>query len=250
MNKAFSARLLTANLITILALLLLAISPEAQAQSVERDYDRTLSVTGQGVVFGVPDVLQARVAVETENVDLTEALAQNNERMNTVILQLGSLGIERKDIQTEDIFIRERRDSDEKFLGFVVTNAIQITIRQLDQAGMVLDQAIQAGANSVSNVQFAISDPSPLLSEARALAVKAAQEEAEEIARAAGIVLGKAIRITSRADRFPISGPVAFAKLDSASFEIPIAEGQRAISVYVDMTFEINYYLQDQLSSR
>jgi uncharacterized protein len=211
----------------------------AQAQSQDDcKVNRTLSVHGQGVVFGSPDVLQARIGVETEAINLNEALAQNNRQMRAVLDQLAALDIEAKDIRTEDLFIREKTDQNGNFVGYLITNAVRVTIRQIDEAGTILDQAVQAGANLVADIQFVINDPTPLLSQARALAVEAAQEKAQELAQAAGVALGKPLTISELRDEFIPHQRVASEVLFGNA--IPIAEGQQSVTVSVEITFEIN----------
>ena len=208
------------------------------AQSVaELGSPRTLSVSGQGLVSAVPDILQTTIGVETEDVSLSAALAANNVRLNAVLAQLDMLGIDEKDVQTVDFFITETRDRDGNLTGFRVVDNLSLTLRDLDTAGKVLDQLIQAGANRVFNIQLGISDTAALQSSARALAVKNARTKAQELAEAAGMFLGNPLTLVESGGFQPTSG----ARAASLEFDVgvPIAAGQLSVSVNVSITYEM-----------
>lgn len=48
---------------------------------------------------------------------------------------------------------------------------VSVTIRDLDQAGTLLDQVVQVGANRVYGIRFGVADPTELLTQARDQAV-------------------------------------------------------------------------------
>lgn len=220
------------------AALFFVLRPTSLAQSEPLFPKRTLSVSAQGSVSAVPDVLQARLAVETNGATLDDALSENNTRMAGVLAQLKAMGVADEDVQTTEFFINEVRDRDGNFTGFRVSNGLLLTARSLDQAGALLDQALQAGANRVSQVQLSVSDTSGLLSQARALAVKNARAQAQELADAAGMFLGNPLTISASG----AAQPVAFARaaaLESVSGAVPLAAGSQRVSVTVNITFEL-----------
>ena len=94
----------------------------------------------------------------------------------------------------------------------------------------------------VNNIQFMIEDPTPLQTQARALAVKNAEAKAQTLAEASGVALGKPITIseTSRTASPPIAyaEEAAFAD-DSARSATPIEAGELTVTVNITVVYEI-----------
>ncbi len=68
--------------------------------AVEAAPIRTISVTGSGQVFLVPDVAYVYIGVHSQSENVTTALNDNNEQAQAVTAALKTLNIEEKDIQT------------------------------------------------------------------------------------------------------------------------------------------------------
>ncbi len=214
--------------------------PATLAQDGEgSDLDRTINVSGIGTVEAVPDVLQAQIGVETEDANLSEALSNNNARMDAVIARLRELGIAQEDIQTVNFSISDRRDREGNITGFFVNNAVQVTVRNLDDAGPGLDAAVQAGANRINGIQLAISDPAPLIERARELAMQDARARANQLTQAAGMTLGKPIQI-NEAGGGGLTSKARAASLDGFGESVPISGGQLSVSVNVNVTYEMH----------
>jgi hypothetical protein len=75
--------------------------------------------------------------------------------------------------------------------GYLVSNLVLVTIRDVDTAGDVLDAVVQAGANQVNGVTFTVSDESVWQSQAREEAMADARSRAEELAALSGVELGE-----------------------------------------------------------
>jgi len=239
MNKK-SLILTTAFLVAtaIGAMLLITYSPMFAQDDIANPIRRTISVSGTGIVTAVPDVLRANIGVESENQTLSDALADNNSRMSAVLALLAELGVEDSDVQTSNFFISERRDREGAITGFFVNNSVSVTLRNLETAGSILDQVVQAGANRVNGIQLAVSDTTKLLSQARALAVVDAQAKAKEFTDAAGMFLATPITINESGGFQGGTARVAVAEAFADS-SVPIAAGESSVSVNVSITYEI-----------
>ena len=64
------------------------------------------------------------------------------------------------------------------------------------ELGAVIDALVNAGANEMNGVSFAIRDSDPLLAQARGKAVADARSRAETYAKAAGVDLGNILSIS------------------------------------------------------
>lgn len=231
--------------VALLALLMSACGPTTVNQAAAPPL-RSVSVSGAGTAYLVPDIAYIYVGVHTELPSAAEAVEQNNEQTQTMIEALRDFGIEARDIRTTNFSIwpQERYDpltgtpTGQK--TYVVDNTVYVTVRDLDQLGELLDTVIAAGANTVNSVQFDVADKDEALKDARAEAVKDAKAKAEELAAAAGVDVGEVLTINFQdSAAYPIfdgKGGGGGAAMEAA---VPIQPGQLTFTVSVNVTYAI-----------
>jgi uncharacterized protein YggE len=206
---------------------------------------RTISVNGSGVVEVTPDIARITVGVYTENEDAQEAVASNNEQSDAMIAGLTDAGIAESDIRTTNYSIWPRNDfgPNGEIVGttYVVDNSVQITVRDLDQIGDVLDAAVKSGANSIGGIQFDLSDREGAQQQAMVVAVDNARERAEVLAQAAGVEVGAVMTIQSYlGGGTPVPFEKSLAVADAAGMgSVPVAPGEMQIQVDVSVVYEI-----------
>ena len=177
------------------------LTPAALASETTAASARSVTVVGEGVVNIEPDVATARIGVVVLRATVREASSEATRIMQEVKAALLAQAIEEKDIQTRHFSIYAERYGPEGLLQedqvqYHVSNAVYVTIRDLDNIGGVLDAAIGAGANDVGNVRFSLENPAAAESEARAMAVADARAKAEELAALIGATVGDATEIS------------------------------------------------------
>jgi uncharacterized protein YggE len=117
---------------------------------------------------------------------------------------------------------------------------VRVTIRTLDDAGTILEQAVGAGANAVQNLTFTIDDPKPVETDARKNAMADAKFKAEALAAEAGATVGRVLTISEI-----ISGGPAPMFQNAALAEgvggggVSIAPGMQDVQVQVQVMYEI-----------
>lgn len=201
---------------------------------------RRIDVAGSGVVYAVPDQATVQIGVSSQAESASDALTDNSGKTAAVIETIKSLGVDEKDIQTRDFSIYPTYDqaTNTKITGYQVTNAVVVIIRDVKNAGAILDQVVQSGANNISGLSFDVADPTAQQAEARTKAVAVARAKAETLAAAAGVSLGEIISINESVSS---SGPIMpYARADMAMADaVPVATGQQAITVDVSISFAI-----------
>ena len=213
------------------------------AQAVTGSDNSGISISGTGRVQVKPNMATASIGVETVATTLADATSQTNTKMAALIAQVKNLGVADKDIQTSSYNIspitnQPKQGESPKITSYRVSNQLNVTIRKIDDVGKILDAVVAAGANNIYGISFSIDDPTPYQQQARAAAVKDAMDKASQLAKAAGITLGKVISINEGgASPVPIFRSAAAPAALSA--DVPIATGQMEISVSVDMRFAI-----------
>jgi uncharacterized protein len=207
---------------------------------------RTMTVSGQGEVKAVPDEAVLSAGVVTQAHDAAAALAANSRAMNGVFDALKRIGIPDKSIQTSEFSVTAQYQTDQhgnttqKIVGYQVSNNVTVIVDDLSKLGSAIDALVTSGANSMGDIAFTIRDPKPLLTEARAEAVKDALQRANTYASAAGVTLGPIDSIGENgysAPR-PMAGRM-MAMAASVAAPTPVAAGEESITAGVSITFEI-----------
>jgi uncharacterized protein YggE len=155
---------------------------------------RRITVTGDAEVRVVPDEVLVCLGVETWNADLQAAKSENDQRVARVLALARELGIRPEHIQTDHISVEPRYQDDyEKrgFRGFFVRETIVVTLQDVTQFEDLLTSALAAGATHVHGVQFRTTELRRYRDQARALAVNAAREKAEAMAKELGQKVGQ-----------------------------------------------------------
>ena len=208
--------------------------------------EKTVRVTGTGMVTGTPDVVVLSGGVSVERDSVKQARADAAEAMAGVIESLKGNGILDEDIQTQHFSIHQQYDyikGRREFRGYRVTNTASAKIRDLNIVGDVIDDAAEAGGDlvQINSIQFTIDDPTSLKMEARVAAMGDAQTKARTLATEGGVTLGKPISISEPGDfyaPYPAGLEFAFAA-DAEAVATPIQSGQLQITVTVNVIYEI-----------
>src|SRR4051794_6495628 len=147
----------------------------------------TISVTGTGTVTTEPDTATTTFGVVTQGSTAREAMLQNSEEMAKVIEALKRAGIASKDVQTQYVSLDPRYDNQgREVVGYSATNSVSAIVRDLAQAGAVIDAAVAAGANNVSGPSLSRDDQGKLYNDAPERGGAGAKAKGAGRARAAG----------------------------------------------------------------
>jgi uncharacterized protein YggE len=227
-------------------LALSACAGQAGAQTpVTADTPRTITVTGNGVAYGAPDVATIQIGVQTRGSDPGQAVSDNNTRMEALIAAIEGLGIAEQDLQTTNFSVYVQQDYDPQTgrpletINYVVDNTLSVTVRDTNRLGDVLTGAVDAGANTIHGVSFSVADVAALEAQARDKAVADARARAEQLAQAAGVTLDSILTLSEN-----ISGgqPIPFAR-DMAQAAVggavPVQTGQVQVNLQVNLTYTI-----------
>lgn len=218
----------------------------AQAQSTDNGETlRTLSVNGTGRVNAVPDVADVGLGVFEQAKEAAAASQQAAASMDAVVQALLGLGIDEKDIQTTSISLNARYDWNQEpaqIVGWEARNMINVTVRDIEAVGDVVDTAVSAGANQVNGVSFRVEDPTDAQSLARTAAVEDAKAKADQLATDAGVEIVGIVSISESGGQQP--QPIYMAREEmafaaSADVSTPVLPGEVELSVNVFIVYEI-----------
>jgi len=237
----------------------------------------TISFSGEGKVFAVPDIAAVSFSILTEAPTSKAAQDSNSTKSKKVVDFLKSQKIDDKDIKTSGYNIYpqysyprpllrqgsegqavpmplgvegqsapssypEYYDSNPKITGYQVNQSFEVKIRDLQKVSSVLDGLVSAGANQVNNLGFRIDDEEKLKDEARVKAIEDAKTKAASLQKQLKIRLGKIVNY-SEGGYYP---PMYFKAeaMDSSGGvgggPLPaIPTGENEITVNITITYQI-----------
>jgi hypothetical protein len=119
-----------------------------------------------------------------------------------------------------------------------VANVVEVTVRQVDRTGAIIEAATRAGANQVWGMRFELDDPKKLEAEARQKAVADAQARAQDLARLTGVRLGPVISVSEEGGGpGPMFAQRAMAE-DSAQ-AVPVERGELTVTKMVRVVYSL-----------
>ena len=204
-----------------------------------------ISVSGTGEVTGTPDTVTVNIGVSVRGETIAEASALAAEKADALINSLTSSGVDPDDITTTNYSIwpeYDYRNNREKLIGYRVDNTVRAKIRDVGEAGNVLDSAVEAGGDAVrvNGLSFSIEDDSEMIEAARQVAWNDALAKAQQLADLSGQTLGPAITISESLSRAPTPIPYETLAFDTAaSVETPIEPGTSAVTISIQVQFAL-----------
>lgn len=218
---------------------------EAQAAQVSQAESRTITVVGEGKVSLKPDIATINVGAEARAGTVSEAKTEVDAQMAVIAAALLEAGVAEKDIQTSHYGIYYERETMtvmregpavENQGMYVVSNIVQVTVRDVEKAGDVLDAVVRAGANQVHGVTFTVSDESTWQSKARANAMADARSRAQELAGLADSELGEVLTVSEVIGGMPV--PLMGIKSEMGGGG-GITPGELELGTQIQVTFAI-----------
>ena len=221
---------------------------DASPVSIPFETPGTVSVTGTGRVTVEPDTASIALGVTVFDANLAEAQALATTQMTDIIDAVKAAGVADEDIETSNYSVNIRQDYDEngspsKVLGYDINNTVNVTVRDLDSLGTILDAVVQAGANTIYGISVFTWDMTGATAQARAAAVADARAHADQLADAAGVAVGRIVTITEGYSAAP--PPIAYdqardsAMAASESAPVPVQVGTQQIEVQVSIVYEL-----------
>lgn len=218
------------------------------------DVISTITVAGTGEVIAKPDIATISFGVTVENLDVAKAQTESNTKMNNIIDALKAKGVEEKDIKTTNYSVYPRYDyiqtamypsygGRQTLIAYVVSQNVEVKIRDLTKAGDVLSAVGTLGVTDVSGLNFSLDKIDEVKDQAKALAIEDAKAQAKVLANSLGVRL---VRITSFSEggNYPMyygmEKSVSMGMGGDATVPAPqVMAGESKITSNVSITYEI-----------
>ena len=238
-------------LIFSLAILLVGIQPYAYGQSPSSNDIAVpaLTVRGSGDIAAAPDQALVQLGAAARSERATDAQQQVNRIVAAILKAVKAAGIPAENISTAElslvpIYEQSSRKTAEpgglpRIVGYSAANAVRVEINEINKVGDVIDAGINAGANRLDGLSFALRDDALLRQKALQKAALNARQKAEAIASALNLRLVRILEITEEGvhtlqPQFRMQRMVA-----AAAESTPVEPGQIQVSASVAIGYQI-----------
>ncbi len=199
-----------------------------------------ISVQARGEVQVAPDRARVQVGVETQAKTAAAAAADNSKKQTAVLAAIRALGIPASAISTQNYSVSPVQRYDEKerrviLDGYRVSNIVQVETDKLEQAGSIIDAALNNGSNRIAGLDFLVKDAAKARDAALTEAVESARRQADVAAGAAGGRITELLEVSVNDFERPQPRQVmTMAKVASSdASSTPISEGTTTVAVTV-----------------
>ena len=219
----------------------------------------SISVSGMGEEFAVPDTGEFTVTIREEAETVAVAQEEATKKTNAIIDYLKSAAVEEKDIKTISYNVNPKYEysngvctasycppGKQELVGFEVYQTLSVKVRDTKKAGDLLSGVGSKGASEVSGLQFTIDDEEKIKADARAKAIADAEAKAEQLADQLGVKLVRIVGFYEDSGGYPMPyyarGGVAMDMASSESVKLSAPElpvGENKIVSNVNITYEI-----------
>jgi uncharacterized protein YggE len=173
-------------------------TPDSVSTGDACDTGRHVSVSGAAVVNVTPNRALIQLGVTSTARTPGDVQQDNSIAVQRVLTAVRALGVPDRHIATDRYIIYPVYEDYDDFVpkGYRIDNVVAITLEEVDRASEVIAAALEVGANQVQDVQFYTSDLRTYRDQARELAMTAAREKAQALAKAGGAKIACLMEIT------------------------------------------------------
>ena len=203
-------------------------------------------VLGSGMASGPPDVLHAQLGCTATSDSVGGALAAATQALDALRDSLVTAGVAAADVSTSAMRVENHWSATAQApQGYEAFLGLAVSLRDLDGAGGVLAAALAAAgdAGRLHGVSLSISDPGPLLTTARELALADAREKAEHLAALSGRELGALRSVEEHAEPQLARSSTALAAMSgraSGRASIPVERGETEVVVVLGVRWDLS----------
>jgi uncharacterized protein YggE len=205
----------------------------------EHAQERTIRVTGFGVASSTSDTAYITLAVETIAETAHEAQTLNADKMSRVISALKDKGIAEDDMETTGYYLNPNYDYESKpprIVGYTCRNELRVTV-EIKRAGMIIDTAVEAGANQIAYIEFTLSPRlrEELAGKALESAARDAEAKAQKIAETLNLKLKGPTQIEFQSST--PTRPYEVYTFKTGEAGTPITPGEIQVTATITVTF-------------
>lgn len=159
-------------------------------QATELSFAHIETIGTSQVVISA-DMAELIVEVNSQADTPANAKSASDQAVAGFIARLKQAGISRDQIQSANLSLNARHQYDPETrtnneVGYSASRRVIVTINDLNILNKILDTALEQGINRIIDISYKSSKEAELIEQARALAIKDAQQKAKSLAKGFG----------------------------------------------------------------
>lgn len=200
---------------------------------------RAISVSASATIKAKPNMVNFSFGVASDGASSSEALAANTVAMRRVIAAIKKQGVAARDIQTQQVNVYPKTDSNGNTTGYSASNSVSVNLRAVAKAGRLIERVTAAGANLEGGPSFSRENPELTYEKALNLAIDKAHAKAASIAEHVGLSLGKPAAIDEGSEPNVIYG-ASMGRMAAKGAPVPIEPGRVEVTATVTVSYSAN----------
>ncbi len=221
--------------------------PLFAARHAVADDQPSITVHGEAVVKVAPDKAVVSFQIDAEDKDIVTAKQLSRTAYDRAMKSLETCGVSRDAVQTSQLSVAPKYSRDyrrDDLIGYTANIAFNVTLDDPDKVEEVVTQMLKAGVTRVGDVSFQTTDYKKHREKARELALLAAREKAEKMARTLGVEAGLPLQITETGTaswgwRSSMPSQNVAVSLPGGDGSGPLALGKISIRASVTVKFQL-----------
>ena len=243
----------------ILVLIILSVTMYKSWKGINNSNYQTITVTGEGMVYVTPDVATFDFTINEVKSTVKEAQATVNNKMIAVKKSLTDLKIADVDVKSTYYTVIPKYTystcmptisyipcvSKQKLEGYEVSHNVSVKVRDLDNAGKVLEALGSAAVNNISGPNFVVDDMTKPKEEAKNKAILEAKAKAKVLEGQLGIDLDGIVSYSEQDNNiYPYTKDSNMGyRSEAVSTSVPtpmnISAGQNKVTSTVSITYKM-----------
>lgn len=238
------------SLLLLLSILYIDVHNELMAQTT--NFQRLISVSGEGEVTTVPDMATVRFGIVTRDNDPEEARRINAATARDAMNAIREMGIAESKLRLQTLRLQPVREYDPQTRkqvdkGYEASRELVVLVEDLDQLPLMISQLVQKGANRLNGISYGLKESEKAKDLALSKAVMRAKQKASLMAASLDVEVGEVLQIQEQNDGFTVPVVSAdtrpqlmMAKSEAAAPEPEAyAAGEIIVKALVRVTFDI-----------
>jgi uncharacterized protein YggE len=218
--------------LALVALLALGLASACGSGSTKR----TITVSATATVKAKPNLVNFSFGVSSDGSTAAEALTANSTEMRKVIAAIKQEGVAPRDIQTQQVSVYPKTDSNGNRTGYSASNSVSVNLRAVAKAGRLIERVTAAGANLESGPSFSRENPELTYENALNRAIDKAHAKAASIAEHVGLSLGKPASIEEGSEPNIVYG-APMERTAAKGAPVPIEPGRVEVTATVTVSY-------------
>lgn len=226
--------------------LLVASVPVAAQVAPAAEAPSSLLVGATAEIRVMPDRAELSIGVESRARTAAAASTETARLQAAVLDAIRRQGVTAAQIQTRAVQVTPeyqypREGGRPTVTGYVARNEVSVTLSDLTKVGPVIDAALGQGATNIAGPRLTIANPDSARREALDAAVRKAMADAQVMARAAGVRVGRVLEMSSQGgmENLEIARPAVMLRASADAATTPVEPGTIAVQSTVQLRLAI-----------